>query len=384
MDLTQEWANASGATPVDAAGPAGNIASRSRMTTNSSLIGFKGAESLGNGMTAVFQAEFGINGDTGGWAANSGNAFGQAGARDTYVGVAGGFGTVAMGTLTHPIREMGAKVDFNPGASSAGFTGSMYGEVLGVKTGSDDRATNAVAYITPTFNGFSGVLAYVNGESSLNSAQNTNVSIKGTAWQIAGKYENGPLYVGLGYDKHTDPQVMGAVWSNATGTTTANAAFGATNDSLKITRLAAKYAFPTATTVSFLWDKQTYTTTNNAAAAKNFDASRSAYMLGANQNFGASNVYLQYAVARDPSGSACGAILCGDFGAKQWTLGYSYDLSKRTMIHALYSKITNDKSAAYDHYVGAVGIVGNSGAGVAGTNQGADTSVWGVGLRHTF
>lgn len=388
-DLTQESVSASGATAVNS-----NIQSRGRLQSNSSYIGFKGAEALGNGLTAVFQFESNVNAD------NSTGSMLSTG-RDSYIGVAGGFGTVAAGTLTHPIRAMGAKVDFNPGASSAGFTGSMYGEVLGVKTGSDERAANAVAYISPNFNGFTGVIAYVNGSpirddgtsASIESAQNGNAGVKAHAWQIAGSYENGPLYIGLGWDKHTDPGAARAVYTaalgaNPSGTTglagavnttlggsatnsTANAGY---NDSLTITRLAAKYSFSTGTSVSALWDKQKYEITNNAAIAT--DATRTAYMLGVNQNFGASNVWLQYAVAKDPSGSVCSTISCDNYGAKQWTLGYSYDLSKRTMIHALYSKISNDSAVAYDHYVGAVGLTG--------ANSGADTSVWGVGLRHTF
>lgn len=373
MDLTQESAKADGATAANAgtiAAPVGNITSRGRLSSNSSLIGFKGSESLGGGLTAVFQYESAIAGDASG---------ALAGGRDTYIGVAGGFGTVAAGTLTHPVRVLGAKVDNNPGASSSGFTGSMYGEMLGVKTGSDERATNAVAYISPTVSGFHGVVAYVNLERAAEAAQNAaTTAVNGKAWQIAGVYDQGPLFVGFAWDKHTDPGVAGTVYGAATmAAAPAAATAGNYNDSLTITRLAATYSLPSDTKLSVLWDKQKYDVTGNAAL--NTDATRTAFMLGANQKFGASNVWLQYAVAKDPTGSICnpGGIVCGDYGAKQVTLGYSYTMSKRTMVHALFTKITNDKSVAYDHYVNGVGLT-------AANNAGADTTVYGLGVRHSF
>ncbi|MCH2222496.1 MAG: porin, partial [Dechloromonas sp.] len=75
---------------------------RNRVTSNSSYIGFKGVEDLGNGLKAVFQFESGLNTD------------GTAGVwnnRDTFVGLAGGFGTIVAGNLTGPTRALGAKFD---------------------------------------------------------------------------------------------------------------------------------------------------------------------------------------------------------------------------------------------------------------------------------
>src|SRR5574343_2044061 len=54
-----------------------------RLDSNSSYIGFKGVEDLGNGLKAVFQFENNVSADT-----NSG----LNGIRDSFVGLAGGFG----------------------------------------------------------------------------------------------------------------------------------------------------------------------------------------------------------------------------------------------------------------------------------------------------
>jgi len=67
------------------------------MKSNSSLIGFKGTEDLGNGLKGLFQVETnvnltGTNGNQG--VTTSGTTFGSM--RDSYVGVSSKYGT-AMG-----------------------------------------------------------------------------------------------------------------------------------------------------------------------------------------------------------------------------------------------------------------------------------------------
>ena len=151
-DATFENVKASGATTANS--DDSTRLNRNRVTSNSSLLGFKGAEDLGNGLKAIYQFETGINAD------GTGNAL-NGSQRDTFVGLTGNFGTVVLGRLTHPIRNMGNKVDLTPGATGIGYHGSMYGEFLGLKTGTDDRAPNAVAYVSPSFYGFTATAAYV-------------------------------------------------------------------------------------------------------------------------------------------------------------------------------------------------------------------------------
>ena len=84
--------------------------SYTRVSSNSSYIGFKGTEDLGNGLKAVFQFENGVGADTGAMF-NS--------ARDTYAGLSGAFGDIKLGTLTTPTRALGSAVDVNAGWASA-------------------------------------------------------------------------------------------------------------------------------------------------------------------------------------------------------------------------------------------------------------------------
>ncbi len=384
MDGTFEFAKAAGASDGQPAfndttgavtytgkGSAAEVASRTRFSSNSSHIGFKGVEDLGNGLKALWQIETTVDFTD----ASSTNLA----SRDSFVGLTGNFGTVVGGNITHPIRAMGSKVDFNPGGSSSAYSAAITGEFAGVKTGTDERAKNAVAYVSPSFSGLTGTLAYVSGEAAKNSDQNAAGSYMSHQWQAAAQYENGPIYAGLGYHKAYNPQVLGAVTSGLLGFDATNskltsvdgvatAPISSYKDTLTAWRLAGKYTFSTGTSVSALYDQQKYsfdtTTTNN-------DAKRTAWTVGLNQNFlGKHNAYLQY--------SRAGKVkLNGDSidqtSAHMWTVGYTYDLSKRTMLRAYYSEIRNQEGAKYDFY--------NNGVSPA---YGADPKVVGFGLRHAF
>ena len=56
-----------------------------------------------------------------------------------------------------------------------------------------------------------------------------------------------------------------------------------------------------------------------------------------------------------------------DSDATQFTLGYNYNLSKRTKVYGFYSRVNNSATAVYQ-------------SGVAG----ADFSSLAVGIRHNF
>ena len=279
------------------------------------------------------------------------------GGRDAYVGLAGGFGTVAMGQLTHPLRAFGAKVDLMPGAAGFGTTASLTGTVGGIKTGADDRAANAIAYISPSFGGFTVIGAYVNGENK------NNESVNQRAWQLAAQYDNGPLFVGAGYHRVVDSSVA------LTGAAPVGGAWAADADGkASVLRAVATYTLPSATKLTALVDR-TKATTN-----LDLDAKRTAFSLGVSQGFGKNTVGLQYAQAG--SIKLDGDALDGT-KAKMWTAMYGYELSKRTMLHARYSHLANKENVNNNFYNMAVGN-GETSTG------GANYSGFSVGVRHTF
>ena len=112
-----------------------------------SRIGIKGSEDLGNGLALVFKAEFGFNGMEGG---KNGDGFKN---RLAMIGLAGDFGTFAVGRLDNPFKQTivdGSVIDdfnstwSNSSANAAfnkGFLGNKYDQ-NGVN-GTLDRVGNA-------------------------------------------------------------------------------------------------------------------------------------------------------------------------------------------------------------------------------------------------
>lgn len=223
VDVTVESVKASG-------GDAFEVDRRTRVTSNSSLIGFRGTEDLGNGLKALFQVESSFSADAGG---------GTLAGRDTFVGLEGGFGKVQLGKLTTIMRAAGAKVDFNPAATGIGFQAATYGTIGGVaQTGIDERINNAVMYTTPNFSGLTAQLAYSAGENRKSPDINDGEGINSQSYQLAAAYENGPLYVSAGYAVAQDPQAAASVLG---------VPVAGISDKLKDARIAAKYTFPSNT-----------------------------------------------------------------------------------------------------------------------------------------
>lgn len=358
VDLGQAWVKSSGATNKALDRDQDTVG---RLDSNSSYIGFRGTEDLGNGLKAVFQYETGFD---------ASNAGALGGGRDTFVGLTGGFGTLVMGNLTHPLRAMGAKVELLPGAAGFGTMASATGTInhpaLGeIKTGADDRASNAIAYVSPNFSGLTATVAYVNGERRRSSDQNNPATVtdqaeNGKQYQAALQYANGPLWVAGGYHKTIDLAANKPV---------GGADLGGGVDA-RVWRLAATYDFPTNTKLTALYDNTRVDGPNNVPTA---DAKRSAWSVGVAQGFGANTVGLEYGRRGQTNVNGVDP----KDAAKIWTAMYSYSLSKRTQVHARYSKLTNESAAQANFYLNDVN---NNLAGAAGS----DFTGYMVGLRHSF
>lgn len=361
VDLGQAWVKGSGA-----ANNADTQSTVGRLDSNSSYVGFKGVEDLGNGLKAIFQLEAGYNAD---------NATGYGAGRDSFVGLNGGFGTFVMGNLTHSLRTMGVKAELMPGAAGFGTMASLTGTIAGVQTGADNRAANALAYVSPSFSGFSGSVAYVNGENKTKDGQAgvnppaitaslVNKIIAGTvtpadlglsegkvnnrAWQVAGQYENGPAYAAVGYHKAYD--------------------FGNVSDKdARVWRAVATYTFPTNTKLTALFD-------NTKVDANGDYVKRNAWSLGVAQGFGKSTVGLEYA--------GSGKLKTNDGSVDNTKANilsalYTYDISKRTSVHARYSRLANDDASKANFYYNPV-------ANPISAANGVNLTGYMVGLRHTF
>jgi predicted porin len=363
VDMGQAWVKGSGA-----ANGGQTQSTVGRLDSNSSYIGFKGVEDLGNGLKAVFQMETGYNAD---------NGTGHSAGRDSFIGLTGGFGTFVMGNLTHPLRAMGAKVELMPGAAGFGTMASLTGTLAGAQTGADNRAANALAYVSPSFSGFSGTVAYVNGENKTKDGQAgvtppaitaslVNKIIAGTvtpadfgysegkvnnrAWQVAGQYENGPIFGAVGYHKAYD--------------------FGnVTDQDARIWRVAGSYTLPTNTKLTALYD-------NTKIDVNGEYVKRTAWSIGAAQSFGKNTVGLEYARSGKIKTNEEGADTANT-GANILSALYTYEISKRTSVHARYSRLANDDASKANFYLNPV-------ANPITAANGVNLTGYMVGLRHSF
>lgn len=118
--------------------------------TSTSRLGFRGSENLGHGLKANFQLEWELESDTG--------AFDTEKARQSWVGISGGFGEFMLGRTTTPQNRFMGKFDLNGTAD-----GSSAMKILGIAANSSllgSRQSNQIQYATPKISGWQARVAY--------------------------------------------------------------------------------------------------------------------------------------------------------------------------------------------------------------------------------
>ncbi|MBU6291412.1 MAG: porin [Burkholderiales bacterium] len=321
----------------------GGVAAGNKITSGAqsgTRLGFKGKEDLGGGLNAFFVLETGIAADRGGF--NQGRTYtttppsgqsssnvtiGSGFARQSFIGLQGDFGTLTLGRqYTSYFLTLSQVAD----PFAAGLAGNAQNLMLpgsGNDITSLDRAIrmdNAIKYVTPVFENFSGEVAYGFGETPGNSDANRVIT-------ASVGYDSKPLNVRLAYYEK----------NNAEDTA-----------SLKSTLLAANYDFEVAKVFAAYSD-------NNWA---NQGKSRN-YLIGATVPYGAHKFIASYIRADGRGTNAAN-------DADQWGIGYTYSLSKRTNLYAAYGYIGNDGGASY--------TVGNN------SENGTSNKAFNLGVRHVF
>jgi predicted porin len=298
---------------------------------NNSRIGFKGSEDLGGGMKAVWQIEQQLNSGI-----TSGSPSSMT-ARNTFVGLAGDFGTVLMGRHDTPYKLATGKLD--PFGDSIGDYNNILGRNGNGANNFDLRAPGTIAYITPTVSGFHAAVAYV--QAKANELGGDEIK----AWSALGMYENGPLFASLAYENHS-----GVLAGTFTSTATAQESAW---------KLGLGYTFGDTKLMGV------YENVNHDAA--NHISDRSAWWLGATHAMGPITLKAGYGSAGDGEGA-----VNNNTGAKSWALGADYNLSKRTKVEFIYAQVNNDSAAQYRM---------NSYSAAA---AGKDISAFSIGIEHNF
>ena len=274
---------------------------------NSSRFGFKGTEDLGGGLKAGFQLESGFASDTG---TSATTFFG----RQSEVNLSGNFGMVRLGRFTaesyYATADYVSMHNHDTGSSSDAF----YAYVM--------PDANKIAYRTPDFGGLTVDAAVALGENASNVPSANKVK---NAADFAVNYNMGPLALGAGYSKQGDVNQFA---------------------------VRALYTFGAFAVGGYVQrDEDAYFA--NGGKRNTFRLA-GAYTMGASEfhaNVGRAGEYKNV----------------NDSDATQYTLGYNYNLSKRTKVYGYYTHVNNSRNAAYM-------------SGVAG----ADFSSVAVGVRHNF
>src|SRR5215471_15170742 len=177
-----------------------------RVSSNTSRLGVRGTESLGGGLSAIFQIESSVPGDGGNQAAvpagsipTTSTPAGLA-TRETWVGLQGGWGTFKMGRFLSPYDDVHPVFGNVPTLTSSILsTAALWGQgTVGQPEngGFDDRLRNSVRYDSPVLAGFNGSIEYATTER-LGLTGNNTVPSNAGVWSFGGAYNNGPAQVGL-------------------------------------------------------------------------------------------------------------------------------------------------------------------------------------------
>ena len=303
-----------------------------------SRLGFRGVEDLGNGLKATFNLESGFSADNGG---NYMNESGLTFNRTSTVGLAGGFGEVRLGRMLTSsylaVSRYDAFGDTGIGASLAWNPN---------QTGYAPRAENAISFTSANYNGFKFGGEYGFGEQQ-KASDRRYIGIGAT-------YDNGPLSLGLGFDRMNGD--------------TANNTVLDTN--LTTWQLGGGYNFGVARLLGFYKESKFK---DDGVGAAGDSVKFKTFGLGVTAPVGAAGeVRASYNHYRD---SDDGNTLKAD----QLSLGYVHNLSKRTALYGTYAYLKNKNKDGDNLGLQLNGAMPGAGLSDSGAQHGLQ-----VGIRHAF
>lgn len=307
---------------VEAKGGANPLPRRNRVEDQSSLLGVRGTENLGGGLTAFFQLETGFAPD------DNAGTFAR---RNSAVGLRGPWGALSMGRWDTPFKQTQV-------GSVDPWGDLQIGDITGaaVRQGSfSQRATNMVQYVSPTVSGW--VLRAMYGANEGKTAAR-NPSLHGAAVT----WSRGEASFSYAYEKHED-----SIGQTAT-----------TGVDEEGHGLSGEYRFgPVKVSGQYGEYDRTGATTQKS------------YQVGLQYYVGKHQFIATYSASKD--GGATGAAVQPECDLA--AVGYRYNFSRRTMLIASYAKVDNE-----------TGSLCNFGSNTLSIADGQDPQGFSLGVRHTF
>jgi len=292
---------------------------------NTSRIGLRGVEDLGDGLKAGFWIESGLNADSG----TAGDSAGRFWNRRSTVSLMGNFGEIRLGRDFTPTYTGYSDYDVfgdNGVAASGKFDSS-----LGTARDTGTRADNQIMYLLPSnIGGVYGRFAVAAGEGTAGK--------KYYGGRVG--YAAGPFDVSVAYGQTTVAPVFG-------------------EDKFKVADVGASYDLGVVKLMG-------YYTQNKFAGQK-----LASYSLGAIAPIGLGQLKASFTHANASGTNALGANVDAN-DANQFAVGYIYNLSKRTAVYGTAAYVKNKGAAAFNV---------NSALALSGGQKSTGAE---IGVRHSF
>jgi predicted porin len=326
-----------------------------------SRLGFRGEEALGNGLKAVFTVEFGLN-------PKEGENLGARNNRQSFVGLAGGFGTVTVGRQYAPSGGGYLGPTSANGISGANISNFYVGNFITLQTGNGSRWNNSVAYDSPNWSGFQlrGVYSFGNNVRDSFSDATTDASRLG----LGVRYTNGPLYLTAIYQTQFDNDAIRNAAGNEVDDGNKAWAFGGSYD-FKVVKVFANYIREKDkgfdTTPNWTFPNAATGLVNTPIYADRDDIKKTYWSLGLSVPVTAvGSVEVEYARYKSDQ--------TREMRSHGLSATYVHTLSKRTKLYTTLTRLSNQDN------IGTDVIRANARVGINGESQ----TSFAVGINHNF
>ena len=304
------------------------------MSAGNSYLGLRGSEDLVGGLKVKFQIEGVV-------AVDNGSAAGFTWNRNGFVGLSGGFGEVRLGIMDTVFKEYGDTLGILGISSGTPVSSSNILRKVGFGTNNasrfHERRPNSIRYDSPEMGGFQGALQVATQENP------TATAAPAKTYSMGVKFDNGPFYVSLAYERHEN--FFGGSLNSPTALSNVGTAGVKSEDNAL--QGTVEWRITKDQKVEFDVINKKYS--ENATLTGKFRSYKNtAYLLGYDGRFGPWRVMAHYVKSGSGSCALVNAV-CTTAGldGKQLTAGAAYSLSRRTYLFGAVTQITNGASARF-------------------------------------
>lgn len=343
--------------------PGATSVTRTLLNSNYSHVDLESVDDIGGGNKVIFHYQL-VARPQDATGTNNNN-------RNSFLGIAGGWGAFKMGTNENVYERMMYSADpidgaLGPGGNlnilgTAGNSIFQAGQGSCFPGGCNDfyrRTDQTIWYESPNFSGFSFEIDHSLSAFKTATAGSTDPTVT----SVGGKFQpdGAPFYVDLSYEQHKD--LFGAQQAPAA------AAMGlGTSSKDHGVQIGAGYTIGDLG-LNARYEMLKYKEDGVLAGASEYK--RNAEFFGVKYNLPSGYVGAEIAIAQSGK-TDIGTV--SDTGAKMYSVGYFHNLSKQSQLQFIVARTDNDKNADY----GQAGATSNFAVG-------AKVDVFHVGLKHTF